>query len=159
VRLEVGSALAIPAVNESIDTVVCWEVLEHIPKGTEGQAFREIARVLRPGGLFCMSTPHAALAARITDPAWWLIGHRHYRQAHLRAFAAEAGLEVEREGLRGGWWQIVHLNDLYLSKWVLRRRPLLERSLLARVDREVLRESGFAACFMSCRKPTGSRTP
>jgi SAM-dependent methyltransferase len=133
-------------------------VLEHIPKGTEEQAFEEIERVLRPGGVFCMSTPHAALAARITDPAWWLIGHRHYRKAQLRALAEGAGLEVERLALRGGWWQIVHLNDLYASKWILRRRPLLESSLLARVDREVLRRNGFATCFMGCRKPASYAT-
>lgn len=151
--LEVGTALAIPAEDESIDTVVCWEVLEHIPKGTEQQAFREIARVLRPGGVFCMSTPHAALAAKVTDPAWWLIGHRHYREAQLREFAASAGLAVERVGVRGGWWQILHLNDLYVSKWILRRRPLREQSLLRRVDREIMREGGFATCFLRCRKP------
>jgi SAM-dependent methyltransferase len=152
VSLEIGTALAIPAEDESIDTVVCWEVLEHIPKHTEDQAFREIVRVLRPGGAFYMSTPHAAIVARVTDPAWWLIGHRHYRPSRLRELAEGAGLSIEHLSLRGGWWQIIHLNDFYIAKWILRRKPIFDRPLLERVDREVFRERGFTTCFMSCRK-------
>ncbi len=159
VSLEVGSAIEIPADDESVDTVVCWEVLEHIPKGTEERAFREIARVLRPGGSFYMSTPHASLRARMTDPAWWLIGHRHYTQSRLRTLAEGAGLAVTSLSVHGGWWQILHVNDFYVSKWILRRGPVLERKILGRVDGEIFRERGFATCFMSARKASDRSVP
>src|SRR4051812_16476800 len=45
-----ASVLELPFADESFDGVAMWEVLEHIPPGSEARAFAEIARVLRPGG-------------------------------------------------------------------------------------------------------------
>ncbi len=51
----VGSALAIPLDDASIDVVVSFETLEHV---VDGKVFlQEVKRVLRPGGLFIVSTP------------------------------------------------------------------------------------------------------
>ncbi len=86
----VGSAIEIPFEDASFDTVVCWEVLEHIPKHHEPQAFREIHRVLRPGGVFYMSTPHDSPVIKFGDPAWWVAGHRHYTRERLQGFASGA---------------------------------------------------------------------
>jgi hypothetical protein len=109
--------------------------------------FAEVQRVLRPAGRFYLSTPHANLASTLADPAWWLIGHRHYSVARLQALAAEAGFRVDRLTLRGGLWELVWLWDLYLSKWVLRRRPLAEHSVSRRVDEEYNRP-GFGGVFV-----------
>jgi ubiquinone/menaquinone biosynthesis C-methylase UbiE len=49
-ELAVGSATAIPANNESFDAVFDFGILHHVPDWQ--RAVREIARVLRPGGLF-----------------------------------------------------------------------------------------------------------
>ena len=51
----VGSATAIPLGDAGFDTVVCTEVLEHIPDPL--QAIREMHRVLKPGGHLVLSTP------------------------------------------------------------------------------------------------------
>lgn len=48
-RLERGSALAMPFADDSFDIVFSHGVLHHIPDVTQAQ--REIARVLRPGGV------------------------------------------------------------------------------------------------------------
>jgi len=40
----------------TFDTVVCTQVLQHVPE--PGAALREIARVLRPGGHAILSVPH-----------------------------------------------------------------------------------------------------
>lgn len=46
---------AFPCADESFDSVVCFEVLEHVP---EPERFiGEIRRVLRPGGTLLLSTP------------------------------------------------------------------------------------------------------
>ncbi len=151
VRLEVASALDLPFDAASFDTVVCWEVLEHIPKGTEAQAFREIRRVLRPGGVLYLSTPHASVVSNVLDPAWWLIGHRHYRLATLQRLADGAGLSVEMLEVRGGVWLVGSILDLYVAKWIFRRRPFLEQLVNRRVDAELAGSGGFAGCFMKCR--------
>lgn len=51
----VGSATNIPLDDASFDTVVCTEVLEHVPNPLK--ALREIHRVLKPGGHLVLSTP------------------------------------------------------------------------------------------------------
>ena len=148
-----GSAIDLPFEDARFDTVVCWEVLEHIPKDHERQAFAEFRRVLKPGGVFYMSTPYAAGAVKFTDPAWWLIGHRHYRKRVLASFAHDAGLEVERLEARGDWWQVVAINNLYIAKWIFRRGPFYQAAVNQRLDAGYRRERGYAAAFMKCRRP------
>src|SRR5438067_1543287 len=95
--------------DASIDVVLAAEIIEHI---VDSAGFvREIARVLRPGGVVLLSTPNLLwwkyrvqmLAGRTPD----LIEHRlHYGEdfGHVRTFtpdslrelAEEAGLEVVR---------------------------------------------------------------
>lgn len=151
----VAPADALPFEDEAFDTVVLWEVLEHVPAGTEQQAFAEIARVLRPGGSFYLSTPNATVVAKITDPAWWLTGHRHYDADTLRRLAAGAGLEVVRLQRRGGRWQILHMLNLYVAKWVFRRRPFFEHWSLGRLDRDWARGDGFVHRYLHGRKVEG----
>lgn len=50
-----GDAAAIPFATASVDTVLCTEVLEHVPD-PDG-VIREIARVLRPGGVLVCTAP------------------------------------------------------------------------------------------------------
>jgi ubiquinone/menaquinone biosynthesis C-methylase UbiE len=50
-----GSALALPLDDASVDTVISFETLEHL---VDSSSFlREVRRVLRPGGIFAVSTP------------------------------------------------------------------------------------------------------
>lgn len=51
----VASALDLPLDDQSFDTVVSTEVLEHVPDPL--RALREMHRVLRPGGNLILSTP------------------------------------------------------------------------------------------------------
>lgn len=152
VRFQAGSAVDLPFADGSFDTVVCIEVLEHLPPGTERRAFREMARVLRNGGRLVLSTPHASFSARLFDPAWWLIAHRHYTTRELAMFARDSGLEVDRLELRGGRWFIISLLDLYVAKWIFRRPPFYKRCVDRRVDEELRRADGSAGCFMTARR-------
>jgi SAM-dependent methyltransferase len=51
----IASALQIPFADNSFDTVVSTEVLEHVPDPL--RAMREMQRVLKPGGFLILSTP------------------------------------------------------------------------------------------------------
>lgn len=52
-----GGAEAIPAADASVDVVLMFKSLHHVPLGLMDQALGEIARVLRPGGLAWISEP------------------------------------------------------------------------------------------------------
>jgi 2-polyprenyl-3-methyl-5-hydroxy-6-metoxy-1,4-benzoquinol methylase len=55
-NFKVGSAEAIPVESGSIDTLVSFETVEHVPE--PGKFVSEAFRVLKPGGLFVVSTPN-----------------------------------------------------------------------------------------------------
>lgn len=57
VTFALGGAEAIPADDESFDRVLMFKSLHHVPVESMGDALREIARVLRPGGLAYISEP------------------------------------------------------------------------------------------------------
>ncbi|HUG64317.1 MAG TPA: class I SAM-dependent methyltransferase [Gaiellaceae bacterium] len=62
-RAVVGDARALPFEDESFDSVLMSEVLEHLRDDDAG--LREALRVLRPGGVLAISVPHARY------PFWW----------------------------------------------------------------------------------------
>ena len=55
-RFLAGSATEIPLPEKSVDVVVSFETIEHIPE--DSQVISEFARVLRPGGTLVISTPN-----------------------------------------------------------------------------------------------------
>lgn len=146
----VGSAIALPFDNASFDTVVSWEVLEHIPKGTEPQMFQEVRRVLRPGGVFYLSTPQATVIGNALDPAWWLIGHRHYTKRALGRLAEQARFRVEVIRSVGGAWTIATVLNMYIAKWIFRRPIFMQKMFNERMDAEFRKASGFSNLFLKC---------
>ncbi len=51
----IGSVLAMPVADASVDVVVCYETLEHVAE--HDTLLDEVMRVLRPDGIFVVSTP------------------------------------------------------------------------------------------------------
>lgn len=146
-----GSAIRIPFEKSAFDTVLAWEVIEHIPKDTEEKMFSEVHRVLKKGGSFYLSTPNNTFFSTLLDPAWWLIGHRHYRVEKLIKFASYHGLLVENLEIRGGWWTIFSLLHLYISKWIFRRSLPFSKEL-RRLDTKGYSTEGFTTLFIKFRK-------
>jgi len=87
-----ASAGELPFPDASFDGAVLGEVLEHIEDDLA--ALREVARVVRPGGVVAASVP--------ANPAWFgpsdeWAGHvRRYTREALLELCGAAGLEVER---------------------------------------------------------------
>jgi len=154
-ELRVSSATSLPFEANSFDTIVSWEVIEHIPRGDEKAMISEVARVLKPGGVFYLSTPYRSFFTNILDPAWWLVGHRHYSRECLEKFASIASLKTENVKIKGGWWSLFSLLNMYISKWVLRRRPVMEKFFFEKENAEFMSDQpGFSNIFIKFRKST-----
>ena len=146
------NVVALPFDDESFDTVVSWEVLEHIPKNKELEWYKEIFRVLRRGRVLYLSTPNKHFASNLFDPAWLLIGHRHYSMEQLAFFGEEAGFSVEEKALRGRWWDLLSINTMYFSKWILRRPMIFKKHFDEKLAGEYGDTNGFVEAFMKYRK-------
>lgn len=90
-----ASALKLPFRDECFQEVIFTEVLEHVPAGTELQAFLELKRILVPGGKIVFSTPNHTWLAILLDPMVILIRHRHYSLNKLAFLVKKAGLCME----------------------------------------------------------------
>ncbi len=60
VRFECGSAAALPLADASVDAVVSFETIEHLPRAMQPAMLAEIARVLTPAGILVLSAPNPA---------------------------------------------------------------------------------------------------
>lgn len=90
-RLVQGDLAALPFPPAAFDAVVSMDVIVHFPRGTETRAFAELARVLRPGGLFIVRV--SALDALRSRHSL----HAHERQRFTRNRLRQ---QVEQQGLR-----------------------------------------------------------
>lgn len=148
----VAGATKLPFREESFNTIVCWEVIEHIPVNTEAALFKEAYRVLKPGGVFYLSTPNDHWVATMLDPAWWLVGHRHYSVGMLTKYAQEVGFSVVGSHIKGGIWSTFGILNLYISKWIFHRENFFPVFFSSRETREYNVSDGFANIFIKFQK-------
>jgi SAM-dependent methyltransferase len=121
-RFVEGSVFGLPFLDGSFDSVCMFDVIEHLPRGCEERALREIWRVLESGGKLYFSTPHASPVHTPFDPVWYL-GHRHYRRATVHRLLRTAGFNVDRLFVAGGLVECLNHIRLLTYKHVI-RRPL-----------------------------------
>src|SRR5512135_207138 len=84
VRFEFGGAENIPAIDSNFDIVLMFKSLHHVPIDLMDDAFSEIRRVLKPGGLAYISEP--VYAGDFNDILRLFHDEKAVREA---AFAAE----------------------------------------------------------------------
>jgi SAM-dependent methyltransferase len=106
----------------SVDIVTSFEVIEHLL--APNVFFREAARVLRPRGVLCVSTPfhgrvkNVAIALLAFDRHYDVTGShiRFFTDDRLRSMASEAGLrETEIQHL-GRFWPLSANTVLFAEK-------------------------------------------
>ena len=151
---KIGSAIDIPAENESLDTVVAWEVIEHIPLNTEEKMFSEVSRVLKKNGTFYLSTPYHNFISNVLDPAWWLIGHRHYTLKQLENFSTKYGFKVDDYWILGDFWLSLDMLNMYIAKWIFRRRKFFPLFFNNKIDAlySNLTKHGYVNIFVRFKK-------
>lgn len=119
--------VAVPRLTEipsqlraKFDRVFFLETLEHLQRGSEASVLASVSSMLVSGGQLIMSVPVAGLGA-LSDPAWYLVGHRHYRRRTLTRLFEEVGMEVVDCMYSGNIWTSVDTLLLYLNKHILQR--------------------------------------
>lgn len=103
-----GDIESMPFADESFETVVCTEVLEHVPYPEK--ALSEIKRVLRPGGLLVGSVPCRSMIWKLRFLSSTCPGdepfHNEYQRAEVREMLGE--FEIERV-----WHSAMRFNVLF----------------------------------------------
>lgn len=106
--------------KNTFDVVGYFEVIEHLPPGTELTSLTLLYNSLKKGGEILLSTPHASFLSYITDPAL-VMGHRHYTIDQIRDLLTESGFE-NISIKRGGFiYSALDILTMYFSKWILRK--------------------------------------
>jgi ubiquinone/menaquinone biosynthesis C-methylase UbiE len=118
-----GSSLNLPFRSQAFDHVSLWEVIEHVPKGTENILLNETNRVLKANASFTMSTPNNHFLSTTLDPAYFFLGHRHYSLAKLGNLLSSHGFCVKKQTIKGGLCTLISTNLFYFFKHVIKKRP------------------------------------
>lgn len=108
-----GDVEAMPFPDGAFATVVCTEVLEHVPYPET--ALKEIRRVLEPGGLLIGSVPCHSMIWKLRFLSSTCPGdepfHNEYRPPEVRAMLESAGLGIDRI-----WYSLLHFNVLFAAR-------------------------------------------
>lgn len=114
----VGDLMDMPQVPSArYDTVVCHQVLEHLPD--PGRALAELRRVLVPGGVLIVSAPHLS---RLHE-----LPHDYFRYTPhgLRVLLERAGFRDAEIGVYGGLMSFLHHQASFLFPGLIAGVPLL----------------------------------
>lgn len=146
----VSEAGKLPLKDRSADLITMFDVIEHVPKREELKTLKEIARVLKKGGKFFLSTPNSHLITNLLDPAWYL-GHRHYKPGKVEKFMKKAGFKVLKIETRGNLWSITYMLWFYVMKWVFRQTLPRNKWLEEKDDDDYLKKGVFTI-FVTAEK-------
>ena len=113
-----GSVYELPYPDARFDLVVCFSVFEHLHEYPKGLA--EVARVLRPGGLFLLGIP---AVNRLMEVAFRAVGFKGVEDHHVTkpqqvaARFGDFGFSVTARKPLGVWGLRLYYN------WLLEKRP------------------------------------
>jgi len=142
-----ASVLKLPFVSQRFEMVTMFDVIEHLPKGTELKALKEVKRVLKKGGKLFLSTPKSNWLANLLDPAWYF-GHRHYSVRKIKNLLKTTGFTIERLEIKGGFYELFSMIMFYAFKWLFHREIPFKDWFEKRRNEEYLNKNGFVTLFV-----------
>ena len=156
-----GSVLDLPFRDESLDSILCLQVLEHVPD--PGQALREFFRCLKPGGTLLVSVPH--LAYLHNEPHDYFRYTRHGLDELLR----RAGFAVEEIQPAGGLLSFLGHIPSMLAKALFFGVPGINRlairinsgyaKLVCWIDERVEKRKLYALNYIAAARKPHERPP
>lgn len=115
-RVSLGNLLSLPYGSASFDVVTSFDVIYHAWVVDDVQAVRELARVLKPGGVLLLKAPALKILWGAHDEA--VLSRHRYTRPEMEALVAAAGLTLVRS---------TYANSLLFP--VLLTRRFLDRAL------------------------------
>lgn len=141
----------LPLKEGEFDVATFWDVIEHIPIGYELTTLLEINRVLKKGGYLFLATINKNFWSNLLDPAYWLVGHRHYTRDQLEAMLSDAGFKVEKVVKGGSFFTSFYSLSFYFFKHILGMKmpsiPFIERKF----EQDIL-SPGFVQIVIRAKK-------
>jgi 2-polyprenyl-3-methyl-5-hydroxy-6-metoxy-1,4-benzoquinol methylase len=110
---DIANASNLPFKSSQFDSVVIFEVFEHVDN--EKETIKEISRVLKKNGVLILSTPAYNFLSILSDPAYFLMGHRHYEEKRLRQILKK-DFRIEKIWKKGGPIYV----SMYLTQMVFK---------------------------------------
>lgn len=123
VKFLVARTEKLPFSNSYFDTVFLMGVIEHVAKESEREVLRQIHRVLKPGGVLILSTENKHFLSILFDPAYFLIGHRHYSMKEISKMLTETGFKIKKKRFVGNLSSLVYSNLHLFFKYTLGFEP------------------------------------
>ena len=105
--------------RNSFDTVSMFEVIEHVPKGSEEEILKKINYILKPKGTLIITTPNAHFLSIVLDPAFFLFKHRHYKAEYLIELMLKSGFSIKELKYRGGLVGLLSDNLHIVWKYII----------------------------------------
>jgi 2-polyprenyl-3-methyl-5-hydroxy-6-metoxy-1,4-benzoquinol methylase len=149
-----ASATNLPFKPQSFDGVSMWDVLEHLPVNSEYDCFNQINRLIPKDGFVLISVPNSHFLSRILDPAYFLIGHRHYNRIDIQKFMQKTRFEIHAAEYGGGIVEALSVILLYFCKRFLKIEIPFKSAIEYLRDKEY-QTRGFETLFIEAIK-TGS---
>ncbi len=132
-RVSLGNLLSLPYGSASFDVVTSFDVIYHAWVVDDVQAVRELARVLKPGGVLLLKAPALKILWGAHDEA--VLSRHRYTRPEMEALVAAAGLTLVRSTYANSLLFPVLLTRRYLDRALNRHGsdvallpPLLEKA-------------------------------
>lgn len=146
-----ASAGALPFKADSFGAISLFDVLEHLPVGSEFGLFSELSKLLEVKGLLIVSVPNNSSVSKFLDPAYFLIGHGHYAFDEIGALMEKTGFDICKVEYGGGIAETLSMVLLYSFKHLFGMEVPF-KSFLEYLRYKEYQGKGYATLFVKAVK-------
>jgi len=146
-----ASAHNLPFKPGGFDAVSMFDVLEHLPAGSDFDVLFEANKILNTNGLLLVSVPNNHFVIKFLDPVYFLIGHRHYAFDEISGLIEKIGFNIYEVKYGGGIAEALSMVLLYLFKHLFGMEVPF-KSFLEYLRNKEYQGKGFATLFIKAVK-------
>jgi len=134
----------LPFKSNPFELIFFTDIIEHLPKGEEVRALREINRVLKNDGELILTTPYSSFLFTNLDPAFWIRNHRHYSLDEIKKLLEKSGFNAICIFTSGGLWAC--LSNLWYCVLIYPLRKIFNINLKIPYFLQQLEDNEYQLC-------------